>query len=431
MKIVARQQTLVKHVQDAEAFTDKNIGSEGLAHRRCILIQADEDSGAVTFSAESDQSAIRFSVNEGIDIIEGGEILVRANELSTVLSVVRPEDSTTLESDETGKNKGQRLSITGKHTEVEIGLIPISPKVTLPSVGSKREDAPWVELEPDQFAEGWRTGGAGYDSLGRYPVLTGVLVEALEDSVMFTSSNRKVTVYKQVPLIKREGELAMLLTQGVTSAALAYAGRGKRVRLTQGDAGQGGDYVHHVEVLGEDGDVLYHIRIAGLASSVAEFPKDRLLTVVEQLMSGASELVLDKAEMLYLMHSASRICELNAEETGGQAKTVHLNVSKKNLEVSVRGKSPYRDQTDLKSWAGAQDAEFAFQWGLYGSIIESSPGKDDAHFLILEKSDKPIALLAHTGEYDGKGLPNDYLAIIPVRDGVWVESKSKKGTRKS
>lgn len=424
MKIVAQQQKLLKHIQDADAYTDKSSGGEGMVHRRCVLIDVDPDDGIVTFTAESASNAIEFSVSEDIDGIEAGQVLVRTSDLITVLGTIQSDEKVTVEA-----IKGDRISIAGGRAYIELPVVPIkSGKVILPGAGVVPEETPWVVVKPEEFARGYRTAKFGIDVQRKFPILEGVLLDCgvSPGRARFFSTNKKVSIYDQVPVVSTSTDpLRVLLATDTVDRLLEYASRGSVLRVTAGsdDPSSGGQFMHHAEVLDDSDEVLYHVRFAGIAHDADKFPDNVLLDSITKMLGEVSMvLTMDKAEMLRLMTSAARVTALNPADSGGQARKIGVSIRDNTFQVNVLGDSTYEDSVPVKTWDSDSDLEFGFQWGLHGDVIQSHPGRDDINLAFLVAKGVPRAMVIYTSESgwapgDEQALPSDYISLVPVIRG--------------
>lgn len=410
MKIVASQKDLDLIVRRADGFTDKNIGSP--QHMQQVLIEVDEEAGTVTVTAENVGSAIRFVPTESIDILEGGRVLVNSSWLRTTLSVIPEDQRVTVETE----NKGKTLHVTGGKAEVTLALVDISSdKVLLPTVGEADRERS-ITVDSEEFISGFQTGSAAHDAIGRYPVLKSVHVALNKGKLRFTSLDKLCTTFCSVPVHEGADELEFLLEPDITRSTLEYIRQGKRVKIHPAESGS---FVHY-RVLDAEGGLLYHIRAACLAYEVSQYPAAKLEeSICNRLSPSMPILVMDKMEVLRLFHSAEKIATLNKS---GQAKEVSVTLSKDGMTVEIAGSVSFEDEAEVKSWS-SNELGFVFKWGLFGSLIEAYPGKDEFRAAVLEKGDgTPYALAMFSEEgWDPaeKQVPQSYFTMVPLSNGSY------------
>lgn len=409
MEIAGKQSAFDRIVRTAGAFTASDIGAA--THLRSVLIEADAEAGSVTLTAENDASAIRFTVEEGIDVLEGGRLLVDGNTLKTALSVIDADTRVVLT-----VIGARELNVRGGRADVNVPVTVISDsRAMLPQVMAA--DSAGVSVAAASFVTGYRIGSAAHAGQNK-PVLNSVHISAINDGAQLRFLSCNLQALATIAVDAQPGGDASFVTVVdplQIGSAVEFVNRGTEVHLSHGAEGDARQLHLRVrESSKNEGTVeLYHIRLNTVAAPHKDYPIDQMLPKMSLLFGRAEHLVeVPKHDLLRLFRNADRILTLNR---AGQAKDIAVRISDADLAAIVGGENRFEDSVGVRTFSG-DAAEFIFRWGLYGDMIERYPGDDLRAALIRTKKDGPFAALAlvPAGTDLGDPTPDSYLAVVPL-----------------
>lgn len=413
------QGDLADLLKQVAPFTAASTGLP--VHYSNIMLEA-TDKG-VYATAESPTCSAIFRAAKGVEVVEPGKLVVRAASTTRVLGAVRP-DRTPLLTHETGSSV--------VNIEVEGGVhgafsLPAASQF-VPSVHEHTENG--IVVDPEALSDVFRAVTTSRDFTGKYPMFGGVFAR-LDGKKwrMIATNGRGATMLHALPVdeVLGEGLPAMILSPELFNKALSLVGRGSKISL-MADTDPSGRFLHMIART-DEGDLIAHARIATLEHNAGEYPVDKILGSINNLVSLLGpQLMVDKADLLYIVRSAEDFTAEDVTILNGQSKDIPVTVADGKLSVVVHDDGlnvdRYNDWLDLIQskghvWDAATEVQFILRWGLYSGIIDQYPDAKEMAMGVLMKGDKPLGLALYlpsqteSGVLEADKVP-DYLAIIQV-----------------